>query len=232
MRKNSEDEIRKASGEISIDEDLNSSTDEHNDEIKTREYRAKSLRDLVIQVDKKHYEKWIVYYCTNIGHIEGQLTVSQMALHFEPSKLTKNMSPTKKQKSPSKRDKEQGILFENKIEHERFKDFELIDQKLRRFETCIDIEDIHECNVITVPSLLTEEHFEINHEFEKDYLLQIILHGHGDRSMGVYLNEKFQEMRQKQESYACLYFKLKNEIGDDPEVEYTNDQKHDMLHDL
>jgi len=57
----------------------------------------------------------------------------------------------------------------------------LIEKRLKILETIIDIQDIAECNMMAVPSLLCEEHFNANQEFEKDYVLQVLLFTHGSR---------------------------------------------------
>ncbi len=72
----------------------------------------------------------------------------------------------------------------------------------------MDIDDIAECNMMAVPSLLCEDHFNAHHEFEKDYLIQILLYTHGTRSMGKYLDGVFKELKEKKTPYACIYFKV------------------------
>jgi len=53
--------------------------------------------------------------------------------------------------------------------------------RLNEWRVEINIEDIAECNVVVLPSASCEEHFDLNNEYEKDYLLQFKFYTHGQR---------------------------------------------------
>jgi len=153
------------------------------------------------------HDVWNVYYCTNFGDPEGTLTVNDNCLRFSPSSLS---LVAKSEES-----------LEDALNSEK---------RSKVLEVVLDIDDIAECNMMAVPSLLCEDHFNAHHEFEKDYLIQILLNTHGTRSMGKYLDGVFKELKEKKTPYACIYFKLKNVT--DTMQEFTNDQKHHMLQEI
>ena len=52
---------------------------------------------------------------------------------------------------------------------------------LNQCEAQIAISDVSTCNIMIVPSVEVEDHYEVNNEYEMDYLVQIILCAHGQR---------------------------------------------------
>jgi len=161
-------------------------------------------------------EKLVVFYSTNIGDVEGTLYVEGLQLVFVPTEFAK--SPRKRRNDP------------NMSPEMLFSDQEAQRMRLGEWKVEINIEDIAECNVVVLPSASCEDHFDLNNEFEKDYLLQFIFYTHGQRSMGKYIDDVFTGLREKKVPYACVYFKVKNLI--DQEHEYTNKQKTVMVHQL
>jgi len=45
----------------------------------------------------------------------------------------------------------------------------------------IDFQDIAECKVISIPKI---DATNLEGDYEKDYLIQLLLYGHGDKAMG------------------------------------------------
>jgi len=147
-------------------------------------------------------KSFAVLYCTSDGEVTGTLTFSSMCIIFQPN--------THRIKKSSHREDAEYFV--------------------KRFTMRIDLADIHDSTVLSVP---TQEYLNdpnIPLEYSKDYLLQVSLTALGRKFHDPVYDEQFSKLRQERKPFAAVSFRVPSYDADHKKI--TNDEKSKIAHEI
>ena len=91
------------------------------------------------------------------------------------------------------------------------------DMRVIKFQACLDLADIHEAFIVTLPSKYCESYTEDKLDFTKDFYLQIIVGDIGTENIEKSKHAtRIFKLRQQKKGFATLFFKviiIKNKIS-------------------
>lgn len=83
------------------------------------------------------------------------------------------------------------------------------DIRVIKFQACLDLADIHEAFIVTLPSKYCESYTEDKIEYTKDFYLQIIVGDIGTENIEKSKHaQKLLKLRQLKKGFATLFFKV------------------------
>jgi len=139
----------------------------------------------VENIDKLKRSKFsigVIHYCTSIGDIQGNISFDGSMLIFTPIGLVEEKLKHQDHSAESnvKTVTKKGILQWRKRQIINLL-LEYQEKNLAQWKMEINIGDLDECHLMILPSVGVEDDFDINQEYKMNYLLQLVLHGHGER---------------------------------------------------
>lgn len=83
------------------------------------------------------------------------------------------------------------------------------DIRVIKFQACIDLADIHEAFIVTLPSRYCESYTEDKADFTKDFYLQIIVGDIGTENIEKSKHsQRLLKLRQMKKGFATMFFKV------------------------
>jgi LysM repeat protein len=147
------------------------------------------------------YDKYDVLYYTNFGEIKGTIRISSYLVTFDPIKFHE-LAPNPKK-----------------------------EQYLSKFKLSIDITDISDIGVITLPSTCCgEDSTGMDDELGEDFLLQFSLIGLGTNTLGRYVDSLFSEMRKNNKPFATVYLRMGENSSDGKPISLS--EKKSQMNDI
>jgi hypothetical protein len=86
------------------------------------------------------------------------------------------------------------------------------DMRVIKFQACIDLADINEAFIVTLPSKYCDSYTEDKLDFTKDFYLQIIVGDIGTENIEKSKHAaRLFKLRQQKQGFATLFFKVINQ---------------------